>query len=98
MSIRDANQLFSQDIQRKYLFSITGLLSTSCDCRRILQIRSSCSALLDKENECQVQHEQSPIDWNDLCLEIIKNLGAEKGRAVLIENASLLPKSSLSAR
>ena len=38
------------------------------------------------------------LDWNDLGLEITKNLGLEAAKQVLMEKSGLLPKGALSAR
>ena len=67
------------------LVSFLGLLSTSEDCRRMLDIR-----LKGRIN--------GAISWDALGLEILKNLGLEEGKKVLMQKSVALPKGSFSAR
>jgi hypothetical protein len=70
------------------LVSFLGLMSSFEDCCKMLEIRSGWQ---DRGNECI-------IEWDDLGLEILKNLGVEDGKRALMERSRMLPKGSFSAR
>ena len=66
------------------MVSFLGLLSTAEDCRRMLDIR--------------LKGINGAISWDALGLEILKNLGLEEGKKVLMQKSGALPKGSFSAR
>ena len=70
------------------LVSFLGLLSTAEESRQILDIRRGMHAAAVP---CE-------ISWDSLGLEILKNLGLEEGKKVLMQKSPKLPKGSFSAR
>ena len=66
------------------LVSFLGLLSTAEECSEMLDVRRGLNG--------------PTISWDALGLEILKNLGLEEGKKVLMQKSGVLPKGSFSAR
>ena len=66
------------------LVSFLGLLSTADECSYMLDIRLATKT--------------PTVSWDSLGLEILKNLGLEEGKRVLMQKSSALPRGSFSAR
>ncbi len=88
------------------LLSALGMMSTEEDCAAVLavKVRSALhfsphtyySYLICLFVKAKLGRTSDGVVWDSLGLEVVKNLGADLGRAALIRHAYLLPKGCFS--